>query len=253
MLTITRTMISWLFSASPANNYMKKLISKVDKLLSDSEQQQHILVIQCDDGKQLSVAFVEKLYDHYCYESEHRKNLSVKRAHRNAFTGGWGKNKRFIWQRYYKSHMGSHNNPVDHNISSSFHLWKLCPSDAVEEAFQKNPFTSDFSLDDNRYDFDTGFVSHKSGHQYRLRCTMIPDEDQFLLYKRLTNESFKSTARQYYAAGVLPCAVEPLSSETACLLGEMTYESCTWCDFGGIRNRLKFWYVYCHIHGKLHG
>ena len=252
MVMVTRTMISWLFGLPAAKNYIKKLISKVDSLLMDKEQQQHNLVVQCESGKQLSVAFVEKLYDYYCYESDHRKNLSVSRTHRNAFTGEWGKNKRFVWQRYYKSLMGNRDHLMDHNISPAFHLWKPCPSDTVEEAFQKDPFASEFSLGDYVYDFNTGFVSHKYGHQYRLRCTMIPSENQFLSYKQLTHESFKSTARQYYAAGILPYAVEPLNNEVVCLLGEMTYETCTWCDFGGLRGRLKFWYVNNGYYGN-HG
>ena len=237
---VTRTMISWLFGFAVAKNYLKKMISKVDELLSDGDKQEYSFVVQCENGRQLSVAFVEKLYDHYCYESDRRKNLLVTRTHRNAFTGEWGKHKRFVWQRYHKSHMGNH---VDTSISLSFHLWKACPSDALEEAFQKDPYASEVALDNYVYNFQTGFVLQKSGHQYRLRCTMVPDEAQFLSYKQLTVDSFKTTARQYYAAGMLPCATEPLSNETVCLLGKMTYETCTWCDFGGLRSRLKFWYV----------
>lgn len=262
MVMVTRTMISWLFGFAVANNYLKKLISKVDKLLSDHhEQQQYKLVVHCENGKQLSVAFVEKLYDHYCYESDHRNNVSVTRTHRDAFTGEWGKNKRFVWQRYHKAHLGSRDRPMDSNISFSFYLWRVCPSDAVEEAFQKDPYASEVSVDNFVYDFYAGFVSHKSGHQYRLRCTMIPSEDQFLSYKPLTVDSFKTAARQYYAAGMLPCATEPVTNETVCLLGEMTYETCTWCDFGGLRGRLKFWCVIigcygnhdiCGVLGKMH-
>lgn len=232
------------------NNYLKKLISKVDKLLAVSDKQQYKFVVQCENGKQLSVAFVEKLYDHYHYESDHRKILLVTRTHRNAFTGEWGRNKRFVWQRYYKSHMGNRDRLMDHNISSSFHLWRLCPSDVLEEAFQKDPYASEFSFSDYVYDFQTGFVLHKSGHQYRLRCTMIPNEDQFLFYKQLTAESFNTKSRQYYAAGMLPCAIEPDRNETVCLLGEMTYETCTWCDFGGLRSRLKFWYLIIGYYGS---
>ena len=251
MVMVTRTMISWLFGIPAANNYIKKLITKVDKLLTDKGQR-HNLVVQCENGKQLSVAFVEKLYDYYRYESDHRKNLLVSRTHRNAFTGEWGRNKRFVWQHYHKSHMGSRDHPMDHNISSAFRLWRPCPSDDIEEAFQKDPFASNLSIGDRVYDFNVGFVSHKSGHQYRLRCTMIPSEDHFLSYKQLATESFKSKARQYYAAGILPYAVEPHSSEVVCLLGEMTYETCTWCDFGGLRGRLKFWYVNIGHYGN-HG
>lgn len=243
-------MISWLFGFNVTKEYLKKLIRDVDKLLSDGGKLEYKLVVQCENGKQLSVAFVEKLYDHYCYESDHRRNLLVTRTHRNAFTGDWGRNKRFVWQRYHKAHMGSRDRPMDSSISFSFHLWRVCLSDGVEAAFQNNPYASEVSLDDFVYDFYTGFVSHKSGHQYRLRCTMIPDEDQFLSYKHLTVESFKTVARQYYAAGMLPCATQPFINETVCLLGEMTYETCTWCDFGGLRGRLKFWYVITGCYGN---
>ena len=224
----------------------------IDKLLCDGDKLQYKLVVQCEDGKQLSVAFVEKLYDHYCYESDHRRNLLVTRTHRNAFTGEWGRNKCFVWHHYYKAHMGSRDRPMDSNLSFSFHLWKVCLSDGVEDAFQRDPYASEVSLDDFVFDFYAGFVSHKSGHLYRLRCTMIPDEDQFLSYKHLTVESFKTKARQYYAAGMLPCATEPVTNETVCLLGKMTYETCTWCDFGGLRGRLKFWYVITDCYGS-HG
>jgi len=236
-------MITWLFGLSAAKKYLKELIDKVDKLLASNSKQQYKLIIQCENGKQLSVAFVEKLYDHYCFVSDYRKSLSVTRTHRDAFTGEWGKNKRFVWQRYHKANLGNPDCLMDHVISPSFHLWKTCPSDDIERAFQKDPYASEFSLDGYVYDFHTGFVSHKSGHQYRLRCTMIPDEDQFLSYKQLTVDSFKTTSRNYNAAGMLPCATEPHTNETVCLLGKMTYETCTWCDFGGLRSRMRFWYV----------
>ena len=241
-------MISWLFGLNPVKQYFKKMISRVDKLLAsngdgDGKQKKYSFIVHCESGKQLSVAFVEKLYDYYCYESEYSKSVLVTRSHRDAFTGQWGKNKRFVWQRYYKTTLSNRDRPMamDHEISSSFHLWRLCPSDAVEQAFQEDPYATKFTLDDYIYDFTAGLVLHKSGHQYRLRCTMIPDEDQFLSYKQLTVDSFKAASRHYYAAGVLPCASDPHNNETVCLLGEMTYETCTWCDFGGLRGRVKFW------------
>ncbi|XP_065898409.1 uncharacterized protein [Dysidea avara] len=234
-----RIMITWVFRTAAAGRHLTDLVSKVDKLLSDKERQQLEVLVYCDTGKHLSVVFVEKLVDYYTHESDHRCNLMVTRKHKDAFAGEWGKNKRFVWQHYCKTSTDERN---DMNISHSFSTWKVFTSDEIEEAFQKDPYAKEVTIGDYVCNFETGFVlRQKTKHCFRLRCTMIPSEDKFLTYTQLTPQLFKSAARGYNAAGILPVCVDPLSNGVVCLLGEMTYDTFTWCDFGGLRSRLKLW------------
>jgi len=241
MVMIARIMITWVFRTAAARRHLTDLVSKVDKLLGNKERHRHEVLVYCDSGKHLSVVFVEKLVDYYTYESDHRHDLIVTRKHKDAFTGKWGKNERFVWQHYCKSSTDKRN---DINTSHSFSTWKVFLTDEIEEAFQKDPYASKVTIGDYVCDFEAGFVlRQKTKHRFRLRCAMIPSEDKFLTCSQLTPELFKSATRGYNAAGILPVCFDPHSSNVVCLLGEMTYDTFTWCDFGGLRSRLKLWYV----------
>ena len=236
---VIRMMVTWVFRTPAARRYLTDLVSKVDKLLGDKDKLQHEVLVYCGTGKHLSVVFVEKLFDYYTFESDHRRNLVVTRKHKDAFTGEWGKNSRFVWQRYSKSCTDERN---DVNISHSFSTWKVFLTDEIEEAFQKDPYAREVTIGDFVCNFETGFaLNQKTKHRYRLRCAMIPSEDKFLTCSQLTPKLFKSAVRGYNAAGIVPVCVDPHSNDVVCLLGEMTYDTFTWCDFGGLRSRLKFW------------
>ncbi len=243
--------MEWLFSHPSAQGQLRSITSRIDAALEketgrleggreDEEPPKSVRVgVTCRNGTQLSPCFVEKLLQNY--ESSTRwASVVVRRFHWDAFTGVWGQNKDFVWQR--KTVPIRHLEDVRQVAFDDF--WVVFPSSvnaAIESAFSRDPFCCNFRHENYSFDFDSGTVHDKlHRNSYQLRCNVSLSDSRVNCWY-LGHVGYKACSDSYKAAGILPYSVHPLSGEAIFLLGKITY-SWGWCDFGGLKS---FRYV-CH-------
>lgn len=197
--------------------------------------------IVCSNGAQLSPSFVEKLYEHFSSGPTTVEDLRVTRHHWDALKGEWGRCKNIVWQ--------VSSIPVHHKVTSHFErvfdsrMWlnfDPIANTATEQQFKKDPFNSKINFTDMILDFESGTAySSERRKMYYIRSSIVTQSKTNCWF--LTSNGYKSASRSFWAAGIQPYSVHPVTGEAVFLLGRITYGTCDWCDFGGLKSS---WYVY---------
>ncbi len=219
---------------SPANA-LSSLSDPPDPSPGPTETPKILVIISCPDGQQYSPCFVEKLRE-IC---EKDKRLHIITEHRDLLLN---MKKKFVWYhtkipRLYVQHVEMLTNkkfwvPFDENMNS--HL---------EQTFQEDPNCSIIHNDKDVVDFASGTLYNKQKRKtFCIRSTFLLVEERrnVVNCRFVGDEEYKATVRRYDAAGILFYSVHPATGEAVFLLGQLTYSSLTWCDFGGLKSFKKF-------------
>lgn len=245
-------MIEWVLSFPESKRLFKRMVDEINSAImktstseSKSKSKAKVDIIRvgivCSNGTQLSPSFVEKLYEHFSSVPTAVEGLKVSRKHWDALKREWGRCKNIVWQ---VSRMTVH-----HKVESHFkrvfdsRMWlnfDPTANTATEQQFQKDPFNSRIEFTDMVLDLESGTAySSERRKTYYIRCSIIPQSRANCWF--LTSDGYKSARRSFQAAGIQPYSVHPVTGEAVFLLGRITYGTCDWCDFGGLKS---FRYVY---------
>ena len=230
---------------------MQDIVKQINKILAQAEKKvEHNgdstaaslhVAVTCSTGCKLSPCFVEKLYEHYT-SSPPTDHMTVTRDHPILLHHLKGSAPLPpVWQycpfRHHQAHF-SNVRQLKQLVCSST-LWVDFPDDTnflLEASFKRDPLSSSARAGDLLVSFHGGTVHSKTkGQQSLIRCTAR--ESKFTVVTRhLQHEQYKPFVKSFIAAGILPYSVHPVSGEAIFLMGKITYSTCTWCDFGGIKS-----------------
>ena len=192
--------------------------------------------IVCCNGTQLSPSFVEKLYEHFSCGPAIVEGLKVTRHHWDALKGAWGRCKDIVWQVScipVRAKLTSHFDDVFN--SRMWINFDPVANSTSEQQFRKDPFNSNVDFTDMVLNFESGTAySSERKKTYFIRCSLVPQSKAN--YWFLTNDGYKSAHCSFQAAGIQPYSVHPVTGEAVFLLGRITYGTCDWCDFGGLKS-----------------
>ena len=232
-------MIEWVISFPEAKRLFDRMVKEITTALrncqcsgrkSKVKPSVHVGVV-CSNGAQLSPCFVEKLYEHFSYDME---GLEVSRDHRDAMRGTWGRCKDFVWQ---VSCITVHSQIRSSEVFSLTTWLNFDPTanSESERQFRKNPLLSRLQFTDMVLDFEGGTAYSSQRQQtYYIRCThILPSKISCWI---LTDAGYRTASQSFHAAGIQPYSVHPVTGEAVFLLGRITYSTCDWCDFGGLKS-----------------
>lgn len=239
-------MIHWLFTQLEAQKQLKRMITAINKLLKRSsshgkKSKESVIRIRvgivCPNGALLSPCFVEKLYEYYDFYNSVWEGLEVRRYHWDAFSGSWGKNKDFVWQ-FVCAPMSRKKTIMNHLFNDEWWVnFSSSTSRALDEAFLRDPYCTDFENEDGVFDFESGTMYHKRVKaSYHIRCSVATSSSTKVISWFLSHNACITAVSHYKAAGILPYSVHPLTGEAVFLLGNITYATMDWCDFGGLKS-----------------
>lgn len=251
-------MIEWVVSFPESKRLFKTMVDEISSAIlksntsgSRTKAKVHIVRvgIVCSNGAQLSPSFVEKLHEHFSSGPTTVEGLIVTRQHWDALKREWGRCKNIVWQVSCVT--------VHHKVASHFErvfdprMWlnfDPTANTATEQEFQRDPFNSSLDFTDMVLDFESGTAySSERRKTYYIRCSVIPQSKANCWF--LTSDGYKSACRSFQAAGIQPYSVHPSTGEAVFLLGRITYGTCDWCDFGGLKS---FRYIHtpltCDVH-----
>lgn len=276
-------MIEWIFAQRETLKELSVIVKSLDQELDKlspakdhAPNKDHILYskitgvlrkvivgISCDDGYELSPCFVEKLYDHYKSAPPIDNLLIVKRQHTMPESRLLQK-ERLKWQQYPGNSSSLRRKSESEHVKQIKHVtnskeWVDMPqelSTSIEHAFERDPLQCSVKIENIVVDFESGMITSILTKQVTLlRCTLTP-RDYTVNVRAINHQIYKGFVRSYEAAGILPYSVHPVTGEAVFLLGRLTYDRSTWCDFGGMKSRYKifklatvyvFSYEYYHI------
>ena len=249
-------MIEWVFSSRDAMRKLHSIITSINNELSqksampspDQTTQPKALIvgISYNNGTCLSPCFVEKLYDHFSLYPPF-DGFRVKRTHLQANQPISDINQ-LLWQQLpcsskYSRCQKEFDNTQQIRVLITSRDWSPVPAvlnAQLEQSFSQNPLNTNAVLGDVVVDFVSGYMYNKStGQRSFLRCSINPSQATVIV-RHLTHESYKPFWKSYVAAGILPYSIHPVSGEAIFLVGKLTYDGGTWCDFGGLRSRKRF-------------
>lgn len=275
-------MIEWLFAQREAlkelSVIVKSLDQELDKLSLSLRDHAHnkdhtlhskvtgilkkvIIGISCDDEYELSPCFVEKLYDHYKSTPPIDNLLFVKRQHTRPESILIQK-ERLKWQQFPGSSSSLKRKTESDRVKQIKHVttskeWLDIPQElsaSIENAFDKDPLQCNVKIENIVVDFESGILTSILTKQVTLlRCTLTP-RDYTINVRAINHRIYKGFVRSYEAAGILPYSVHPVTGEAVFLLGRLTYDRSTWCDFGGMKSRYKIikladdMYIYTYMY-----
>lgn len=250
-----RLLIEWIFCQRESMKALHDIITSIESKISSNSSRRNsktlqslVVGISCPNGICLSPSFVEKLYDHYYY-SPPFDELKVTRTH-TAFplpvTVGCQ------WQQLpsvskFSRHKKSFENIQQLRIITTCRDWSPLPgplSAKMEESFRKDPLNTRLIIGDVHVDFVEGSLFNKStGQKSFIRCfTELPQA--YVTVRELHDTtSYQSSIRGFEAAGILPYSIHPLTGEAIFLVGQLTYDGGTWCDFGGLKSKYILRYL----------
>ena len=254
-------MIEWLFSHREAMKELYIIITALNRAIEDltvpptrpsspfkarGDLQKIIIGLSCEDGCELSPCFVEKLYDHYKTNPPSDQLILVKRQHTQPENKRIPK-ERLKWQHYpgstllFRQRTESDSLKQVKSLTTSREWFDLPQelSDAIEEAYNKDPLANEVKITGVVLDMESGHMTATQTKQTTyIRCTMVP-KDYTIKVKAINHRVYKLVIRSYEAAGILPYSVHPITGEAVFLLGRLTYGGGTWCDFGGLKTKFK--------------
>ena len=242
-------MVEWMFFNLQAVKQLRDMVKQINKSLTQAEGKvEHSkqsaatslnIAVTCSSGCVLSPCFVEKLYEHYT-SSPPIDHLTVTRDHpilHYQLKGSVPLPP--IWQYRQLCHKQAHfsdAHQLKEVVSSS---WVDFPADMnylLEAAFKREPLSNSTRAGELVINFHGGIAYSKStGQRSLIRCTGRTTMFT-VIAQHIEHEQYKPFTRRFQAAGILPYSVHPVSGEPIFLLGKITYSSCAWCDFGGIKS-----------------
>lgn len=246
-----RLMIEWILSFPESKRLFTTMVDEINSAIKKSSSARSrqkskpklptIRVgIVCNNGTQLSPSFVEKLYEYFSRGPTTVEDLRVTRHHWDALKGEKRRSKNIVWQ---VSRI-----PVHHKVTSHFErvfdsrMWlnfDPIANTSTEQQFQKDPFNSNLDFTDMVLDLESGTAySSERRKTYYIRSSIVTQSKANCWF--LTSNGYKSASRSFLAAGIQPYSVHPVTGEAVFLLGRITYATCDWCDFGGLKSS---WYV----------
>ena len=252
-------MIEWLFSLSESQAELRTMATSVQaavkskvsrggrKSLGERGKEPSLTTsgvvvlvgVACSTGAQLSVCVVERLYDHFRWESP-LEGVAVERSHWDVFQSPWGTRGDFVWQYYPLTRAARKRTTID--------LERMCRNDrflwvnfspqvgrTIETAFRENPLASSVEIPDGVVNFESSFfLDRDSNTKFPLRCS-VPSEARQVRSWLLGHRAYLTTVSSFCGAGIFPYSVHPATGEPVCLLGRITYGYQAWCDFGGLK------------------
>lgn len=202
------------------------------------------VAVTCSTGRGLSPCIVECLQDYY-NKTPPIDNLVVTTEHMDALHVPSASRDRLVWQQLPTL---SAINPLrSHHSSGIFQIvrtvispdWVDLPmeiSSQVEAAFERKPLSNSVRVKDLVLDFRSGSMYSKTtSQQFLLRCSLLP-QPCTVDVRLLQHETYKPFVSSFRSAGIFPYSFHPISGEAIFLVGHITYGSCTWCDFGGLKS-----------------
>ncbi len=197
-----------------------------------------LVLVSCSNGHHYSPCFVEKLREIYENDKTLKKQLFIKTEHRDLLRTT---KKDFVWYHskipsLYVQHVEMLTNnrlwvPFDEKMN--YHL---------EQTFQEDPYCSIVPNATDVVDFAYGSLYNKQKRKsFSIRSTVLKAEERRSAVKcRLVGDVvYRAVVKGYDAAGILFYSVHPQTGEALFLLGQLTYNGLTWCDFGGLKHFKK--------------
>ena len=246
-------MIEWIFHFPESKRLLERMVKEITATIkrkchegmvtshSGKLKLEYSSVIRigvlCQDGAQLSPCFVERLYDYFSCRDVAVEGLRVQRQHLDAMKGVWRHSKDIVWQ---VSCIPVHKKMFFHSDhileSGNWTNFDAAANTIAEEHFKQNPFKTGIDFADMVLDFESGTAYRKQTRKkYYIHCTDIKHSGLHCWF--LTKCGYKTASRMYKGAGIQPYSVHPATGEAVFLLGQITYGSCDWCDFGGLKGR----------------
>lgn len=234
-----RLMIAWMFTQAEARAQLKTMVSEMERVIKKAQESSERRVrigVVCSNGALLSPCFVEKLYEHFRWESC-QEGLTVTRYHWDAFSAAWGWGPGSVWQQKYVSKPRN----LEDELDDMERLWvnfQPDQSERIEKAFLEDPFATGLALGDDSVNFEEGVIyKRRTKRTHRIRCVRL-DNSKVKCYQ-LTHKTYKRLVGSYSAAGILPYAPHPRTGHPLFLLGHLNYGYNDWSDFGGLKNLLE--------------
>ena len=250
---VFRMMMEWMIHHKEVVTVVHSIMMEIDSAIVDLERRLEsrrwkrsgegvTVAVTCSTGRSLSPCIVECLHDHYS-KAPPIDNLVVTAEHLVALCVPSDSRHRLIWQQFP---MLSGFNPLRVH-RGVFHIlqcvrspdWVNLPVETsmlVEEAFQKNPLSSNIRVKDLVVDFRNGTLYSKTTSQQSLLRCSLPSQHCAVTVRFLYDKTYKLFVANFKSAGILPYSFHPVSGEAVFLIGHMTYGSHTWCDFGGLKS-----------------
>ena len=242
--------MEWIVHHRGVVTIVHSIMMKIDSAIVDLERrlESHqlkrsgeciIVAVTCSTGRSLSPCIVECLHNHYS-KAPPIDNLVATAEHLVALWVPSDSRHSLIWQQL----------PMlsrSHHFSGTFHIlqsvrsrdWVNVPVETsmlVEEAFQKNPLSSNIRVKDLVVDFRNGSLYSKATSQRSLLRCSLPSQQCTVTVRFLYHTTYKPFVASFKSAGILPYSFHPVSGKAVFLIGHMTYGSHTWCDFGGLKS-----------------
>jgi 8-oxo-dGTP pyrophosphatase MutT (NUDIX family) len=242
-------MIEWVFCHVESMKKLHSIITTISNEISSKKPKGSstrsitlIVGLSSGTGSCLSSCFVEKLYD-YFDTFPPSDGFRVKRNHLHNDTPP----SAVQWEQLPYQHSLNYHRHVKDSIKikslTTSKDWSPLPlilNDSLEVAYREYPLSTNVVIDDNNVDFVSGtFYNKKTGQKSFIRCTVQP-EHLIVEVRDLVHETYKPFVKSYEAAGILPYSVHPVTGEAIFLIGKLTYDGGTWCDFGGLVSNFRF-------------
>lgn len=247
-----RLMIDWVYSHREAMKELHTILTGINDKLSQCKKSKgkstrsKTVIVGLSCSTCLSICFVEKLYDYFSAFPP-SDNFKVTRNHLNE---PHKSTDEINWEhlpyikKYYRQASELDNRKYVNSLTTSKDWQRLPPvlSVSLEETFLKNPLSANSKIGEVQVDFVSGTLYNKTtGQKSYIRCS-TQVKGMSISVRELKHETYKQYVSNYEAAGILPYSVHPLTGEAIFLVGKLTYDGGSWCDFGGLKSRHIFRY-----------